>query len=65
MWTVGLTVEILAGFSNFSSLKNVSEKFHFRDGLVWTVGLTVKIKLAFQISPVRRAFSKSYVFVTD
>ena len=41
-----------AGFSNFSSFKNVFEKFHFRDGLVWMVGLTVEIKLRFQMSSV-------------
>ena len=31
-------------FQNFSCLKSVFEKLHFRDGLVWTVGLPVEIK---------------------
>ena len=54
-----------AVFSNSSSLKSVFEKLRFHDGLVWTLGSTVEIKLCFQILPVRRAFSKSSVFMTD
>ena len=34
--------------NDFSCLKNVFVKLHFRDGLVWTVGLTVQIKLRFR-----------------
>ena len=46
---------------NFSGLKNVFEKRHFRNGLEWTVGLTVEIKLRFQISAAYcgRGLSKS------
>ena len=40
-------------FSNFSSLKSVFEKLHFRDGSVWTVGLTVEIKLRVFFAVVR------------
>ena len=36
-------------FSNCSSLKSVSEKLRFRDGLFWTVGQNVEIKQCFQI----------------
>ena len=43
-----------AVFSNYSCLKNVSEKLRFLDGLVCAVGLTVKIKLRFQITPAKR-----------
>ena len=38
-------------FSNPPSLKSVSEKLRFRNGLVWTVGLTVEIKLRFKLPP--------------
>ena len=40
-----------AAFSNSFTLKGVSEKFRFRDGLVWMLGLTVEIKLRFPIFP--------------
>ena len=35
----------------FSGSKSVSEKLHFRGGLVWTVRLTGVIKLHFEIPP--------------
>ena len=37
-----------SAFSNFSGLKKVFKKLHFRDGSVWTAGLSVELnKVAF------------------
>ena len=45
-------------FSNSTGLKNVFEKFRFRDRFVWTVGVTIEIKPCFQIPPVVWTLSK-------
>ena len=53
-------------FSNSTGLKNVFEKFRFRDGLVWTVGVTIEIKSCFQIPRVVWTLSKyDIVFVRE
>ena len=44
-------------FSNPSGLKNIFEKFRFRDGLVWTAGLTGEITLD--------AASSTYIVLGD